>query len=107
MLVLCDKCNQTTDAKIDKTSELPLCSDCGEVIEKITPFAINAMKSNREYVDKGKQSFAFPCHKCNERRQGLVAQDGESVVCTGCGEALNVSPFMRQTMKGLGLFVKS
>jgi hypothetical protein len=107
MLILCDKCNQTTDAKLDKATEVPLCSDCGEVIEKITPFAVNAMKSNREFVDKGKQSFSFPCQTCSERRQGLVAQDGNSVVCTGCGEDLGVSPFMRQTMKRLGLFVRS
>lgn len=107
MLVLCDKCNQTTDAKLDKTIELPVCSDCGEVIEQITKFAVNAMKTNREYIDKGKQSFSFPCQTCNERRQGLVTQDGLEVVCTGCGNVLGVSPFMRQTMKQLGLYVKS
>lgn len=106
MLVLCDKCNQTTDARVDKKSGLPMCSDCGEVIEKITPQAVNAMKNMHEFVDKGKQSFSFPCQKCNERRQGLVTQDGKSVICSACGETLNVSPFMRETMKNQGMFVK-
>jgi len=107
MLILCDKCNKTTDAKINKKTDQPICMDCGEVIEKITKFAVNAMKNNREYYEESKQSFTFPCPKCNERRQGLVAQSGNRVVCSVCSEEMNVSPFMRETMKHQGMIVKS
>jgi ribosomal protein L34E len=107
MLILCDKCNQTTDAKINKKTGKPICADCGEVIERITSFAINAMKNNREYVEDMKQSFAFPCQKCAERRQGLVSQAKNEVVCSVCGEPMKVSPFMRETMKDRNLFTKS
>ena len=107
MLILCDKCNQTTDARINKKTGKPICSDCGEVIERITPQAVNAMKNLRQYVEDEKQSFAFACQKCAECRQGLVSREKDVVVCSVCGEILNVSPFMRETMKNRGLFTKS
>lgn len=107
MLVLCDKCNRTTDARVNKKTGEPICMECGGVITKITAQAVNAMKNLREYLEEGKQSFSFPCSKCKERRAGLVTMAGDKVVCQVCGEEMNVSPFMRETMKIQGMIAKS
>ncbi len=105
MLILCDKCNKTTDAKLRKETELVICSDCGQQIENVTSFIVNAMRSSREFIEEKKQSFSFPCKPCAMRTSGLVTLDGKQVICTECGGELGVSPFMRLTMKNLGLYV--
>lgn len=104
MLVLCDKCNRQVDAKINKETNKPVCPECRANIDNLTSFAFNAMKNNREYLVDNKQSFMFPCKKCNGRRGGVVKQDGSAVICVECKEALEVSPFMALTMKNLGVF---
>lgn len=105
MLILCDKCNKTTDAKLRKETEVVICGDCGQQIENITQFIVNAMRTNREFIEEKKQSFSFPCKSCGQRQSGLVTLDGKQVVCSVCEEELQVSPFMRLTMKNLGLHV--
>lgn len=106
MLILCDKCNQMNDAKLRKDTDEVYCGNCGQQIEAVTKFTVNAMRNNRDYIEEQKQSFSFPCKACGERKNALVTLDGKQVVCTDCGEEINVSPFMRLTMKNLGLYVE-
>ena len=112
MLVLCSECNQQAEVKLrikkdadgKVLSEVPVCMNCGEIVTKISPFALQAMKTNRDIVEDKKEGFAFPCKKCEERCQGLVTRDGKQVVCSKCGSPIEVSPFMRLTLKNLGKF---
>lgn len=102
MLILCNKCNNTTDARLNKKTEKVICMKCGEEITAVTPQTVNALKNMKEYLEEGKQSFTFQCNKCKERKPGLVTYDGTKVVCASCGEEMQVSLFMKQTMKDLG-----
>lgn len=106
MLILCDKCNQTADSKLRKDTDEVYCGNCGQRIETITKFIVEAMRNNKDYVEEQKQSFTFPCKACGERKSALVTLDGKQVVCADCEGEINVSPFMRLTMKNLGLFVE-
>jgi len=114
MLVLCSECNQQAEAKLrikkdadgKVVSEVPVCMNCKEIITKISPFALQAMKSTRDFMEDKKESFAFMCNKCQERRPGLVTRDGKKVVCSKCGAEIIVAPFMRLTLKNLGKFVE-
>jgi len=104
MLILCNRCNNTTDARLNKKTGKVICMNCSEEITAVTPQTINALRNMREYLEESKQSFAFQCDKCKERKQGLVARDGVKVVCGTCGEEMQVSSLMRQTMKDLGYY---
>lgn len=106
MLMLCNRCNQTTDARLNKKTNKVICTNCGEEITAITSQTVKALRAMKEYVEEKKQSFSFQCNKCGDRKQGVVLADGSKVVCTVCGEELNVSPLMRQSMKDLGYYQK-
>ena len=106
MLRNCDQCRKdNVDIKLRKGTDEAYCTECGQQIENITKFAINAMHFRKDYIEEKRQSFSFPCKSCGDRRNGLVTLDGKQVVCADCDNEINVSPFMRLTMKNLGLYI--
>jgi len=82
-----------------------MCSGCGEEVTNVTHFTVGALQSNRDYVDtKTGEGFAFPCQGCAVRRPGVVDRKTNAVVCSTCGEQMNVTTFMAETMKAMKLF---
>lgn len=105
MLIVCDKCNAQADCKMDKETGDIICTECGGVVEKVTPFIRQAMKTSKDFLETGKQAFSFVCEACSKRQPCVVTRDGQKVVCSICKtEIQNVSPFFKSTMKNLGIY---
>lgn len=105
MLVSCNKgCknNVTTDASLDVDSNEAICNYCGDVIENITSYAKNAMKSNRDIVKKAKgTAFSFTCVTCKNEKQ-VVSENGKliGVNCSNqSGCKFNVSEYMKRAIE--------
>lgn len=101
MLVLCDRCNQQNDAKMNPETEEVICSECGEIITNISSFTKQSMKSRREFTAKKKQAFSFNCEKCKKIQGGVLSKDKTKVLCSKCGSVLNVSAFMLNALVNL------
>ena len=104
MFLICDKCNSQCDCKMDKNTGDVICSNCGEILEKVTPFAKKAMKANKDFLQRNKKSFAFHCSKCNRSMQAVLNKE-DKAVCSECKTPMDqVSAFMLQTMKNLSVY---
>ena len=103
MLMLCSECNEHADVRLVKGTTTPRCTNC-QASPSLTSFTIQAMKSNRDYVEDKPQGFTFMCNGCGEHRSGIVDRPTGKVVCTACDAPLKVTPFMVSTMKDLNLY---
>ena len=102
MLVRCLNCNQQVDGRIDKETDIVVCMNCRGECE-VTEFVKNAMRQNREFLEKEKSSFGFRCDTCREIQPAVTNKEGTKAYCTKCGgEITNVSPFMVSTMRRMG-----
>lgn len=105
MFMLCSECNDRTDVHLVKGTDTPRCTSC-QGSPSVTKFTIQAMKSNKDFMEDKAQGFSFMCESCGEHKSGLVDRPSGKVVCTACNTPLKVTPFMVSTMKNLKLYRK-
>lgn len=105
MLVRCNlncKNGVTTDASLNLDTDEVICNKCGDVIENITSYAKNAMKSNGDIirVAKGK-AFTFKCTYCAEDIQ-VFGDDNDRIVGKGCNNIekcnFDITDYMKRTV---------
>lgn len=101
--MLCSECNEHADVRLVKGTDTPMCTNC-QSTPSVTKFAIQAMKSNKDWLDEKPQGFTFLCEPCGEHKRGIVDRPTGKVVCTACNAPLKVTPFMVSTMKDLNLY---
>lgn len=100
-LLHCNHCHTTRDCKLDPDNDNVICMECGNVVEGVSPFFVNTMKSRREYVSKKREAFRFMCDKCNKEMRGVLSKNGSQVLCSKCETPMNVSFYMMQAMKSI------
>lgn len=103
MLTTCPLCNEHGEIKLIKNTDTAVCMSC-DGHPKLSPFVINGMRSNNDYMPERREGFSFMCDNCNVQKRGVVDRASNRVVCTTCDSELKVSPFMLSTMKQLKLF---
>ena len=101
MLLHCNHCNTTAEVKLNHKTENPICLTCNKEVTGLSPFTINTMKSQKDFLEKTKKAFSFHCDNCKEVHGGNLSNNKQYVVCTVCGKKMNVSAHMLNTMKML------
>lgn len=102
MLVHCPTCKESMNAKLNVSTNCVICDKCDSVIDNISSFSKNAMKSNGDIIRvKTGKSFGFKCITC-----GLVetaAFVNKKIVGKDCKTKnkckFNISKIMENTIK--------
>lgn len=105
MLLQCNnkECRRISQVKLDPESNEVVCCDCGNVIKNVTEFVKVTLRSNKEFVKKGKISdrFNVKCNSCG-RTVTPILKD-KVFVCSECFAKMALSkPFeslLRQNIK--------
>lgn len=103
MLMLCNKCNEHSDVRLKKGTLVAFCTNCQEE-PTLTSFALQAMKSNGDFLEEKDHGFSFMCESCSEKKKGVIDRPTGKVVCTACDGVLKVTPHMVSAMKSLNIF---
>ena len=103
MLMLCDKCNQQDEAKLDSESDKVICGACGGEITNVSSFTKASMRRSREFITAKKEAFSFSCDRCQKVQRGVLNKEKTAVLCAVCNQKLNVSAYMLKAFVDLSL----
>ncbi len=100
MYILCSLCNQQTEVKLSRDTEMPVCGACGGE-PTISSFMVTTMRSNSEWWETKKgRAFTFQCEHCGEPTPSVASDN--NIVCGSCGNSYDkMSDIMTRTIKGI------
>jgi len=98
MLIICDKCNKDTEARVTKIAPHRIqCEHCGHLLEKVNKFTLDSLVREKKFVVEQKKAFAFFCDNDKAVLPGILTKDPNGklfVKCAKCSSKMNVSEFM-------------
>ena len=89
----CDNkgCRKEMAPVIDKATEIVYCTECGEPINTLTPFARRQLVSLGQVKknEKRTQAWSVKCHECEKEGPPELDKAGDTLVCSYCKHELD------------------
>lgn len=79
-------CGQYQAPYLDPDNNTVYCSVCDKSISNLTSFAINQMKSNKQFKVKKSTPFAVKCQSC--KKEDIPLLNNNKLLCSSCKKEL-------------------
>lgn len=103
MLTTCNKCGSQKEVKLRKSDNVPVCVECGTVVN-LSQMMINSMKMSNDYItiSDNKIPFGCKCDKCGAIAELILNPGSNEAECTVCHQTMNITPFMIKALQIAG-----
>jgi len=104
----CPLCHQDTSLTIEKEGPIEearcQCQKCKQFLEPkaVSLFMKQTLRSQKQYLTSKKTGFQINCELCKRLVEGVLNKDGNTAVCSVCGNELKTTPLMLNALRSVG-----